>query len=151
LNKCFELITNYHVLCGISGWFIAQIIKFAVCFVREKKLDFQLMISSGGMPSSHSSLVCALLGAMWVDPGPGTPLFALSLAFAIVTMYDAANVRRHSGEHARLLNIIINDLFEGKELRTKELKELIGHTPVQVLAGAVLGVAISIVLSWIMM
>lgn len=151
MNKWIELITNYHVICGLSGWFVAQILKVVVCLVKEKRIDFQLMISSGGMPSSHSSLVCAILAAMWMDPGPGTPMFALALTVAMITMYDAANVRRHSGEHARLLNIIINDLFEGKELRKKELKELIGHTPVQVIAGAVLGVAISIVIACIMM
>jgi len=151
LNKLYEFVTNYNLICALVAWFVAQVAKIVLCLVKEKRIDFQLMLSSGGMPSSHSAMVCAILGSFWFTSGPGTDVFALAAAFAMLTMYDAANVRRESGKHAKLLNDIVKDFFEGKQLKEEELKELIGHTPLQVCIGAVLGIIVAVVLYFIML
>ncbi len=140
-----DLITNYNFICAAAGWISAQILKFIIGTIRYKRFNISLIVSSGGMPSSHSAMVCALAASLIRTVGAGSPVFAVSVALAVITMYDAANVRRYSGEHARLLNIIIDDMINGKEIRPKELKELIGHTPLQVIAGACLGIFIPLV------
>lgn len=141
-----ELLYNYALVCAFIAWFAAQFIKLVLCLMKEKKLDFTKMVSSGGMPSSHSAAVCSLSAAIYRIEGARSALFAAAIVFSFIVMYDAANVRRYSGEHARLLNIIVTDLFAGKPLPGKELKELIGHTPIEVIAGACLGVFVPLMI-----
>ena len=101
------------------------------------------------MPSSHSSSVCALTTAIGLSLGVESATFAIAFVVSFIVMYDAAGVRRAAGEHAKLLNIIVKDIFEGKPIPSKEFKELIGHTPLQVFCGAILGVFTSIVIFFI--
>lgn len=130
------------LLACFTAWFIAQILKIILTYYSSKKLDLTRFVGSGGMPSSHTSLVMALSTSIGKLYGWDSAIFAVSLCFAFVVMYDAAGVRRAAGTQARLLNIIIEDLAHNKPIEHEKLKELIGHTPKEVLAGAVLGILI---------
>ena len=128
------------------AWAIAQILKVVVVLVRKHRLDFRNILSSGGMPSSHSAFVCACAAATGNLYGWSSALFAV----AAVVMYDASHVRKAAGEQAKILNYMMEHWTEMKpELFGKELKELLGHTPIQVFAGAVLGVAVGFLGSWL--
>lgn len=146
MNFILDFISNYALQCAFIAWFAAQFLKILLNLFTNKKLDMSLLYSSGGMPSSHSSSVCAMTTAIALDVGVDSSVFAIAFVISIIVMYDAAGVRRASGEHAKLLNIIVKDIFEGKPIPSKEFNELIGHTPLQVLCGAVLGVLVSLLI-----
>ena len=135
----------------ILGWLFAalmgQFFVLAVALVKERKLDVgRLVFGLGGMPSSHSAVVCCLAASIGMHEGFATPLFALACMLAFIVMVDAAGVRLETGRQAALLNQIVGELIKNGRLRDqKALKELIGHTPVQVIAGAVLGVLIAVI------
>lgn len=128
------------------AWLIAQLLKVPICLITEKKLNFMMLLSSGGMPSSHSATICALATACGVNEGVGSPIFAVCTIMAFIVMYDAAGVRRAVGQQAKILNRIMEDISEGKtdEINSK-LKELVGHTRLEVIAGAALGVIIGLI------
>jgi acid phosphatase family membrane protein YuiD len=138
------------VLClSVAAWAIAQIIKFITVLVTKHKLDWRHILSSGGMPSSHSAFVCACASAMGYLYGWNSPFFTISAVVAIVVMYDAANVRKAAGEQAKILNYIMEHWADMKPaIFGKELKELLGHTPFQVLMGGLLGVVIGLAGAW---
>lgn len=139
------LVSNDILVCSVLGYLIAQILKLFTGFYKEKHFDFKRLWGSGGMPSSHSSSVCALAFSCARVLGVQSPLFAFSVVLAGIVMYDATGVRRAAGEHAKVLNQIVADLFSGNpEYSEKALKELIGHTPLQVLMGALLGTLIGL-------
>jgi hypothetical protein len=132
-------------LC-ICSWLIAQVLKVIISLIKEKKLDFHYLLSSGGMPSSHSSVVCTCAVSVGFLAGWSSISFAIATVVAFIVMYDAANVRKAAGEQAKILNYMMDHWKEMRPaFRSKELKELLGHTPLQVFAGAVLGVAIAVV------
>lgn len=141
-------VPNYHfgnliLILSAAAWALAQVLKVAGSLVRSRRLDFRQIMSSGGMPSSHSAFVCACASATGTLYGWSSPLFAIAAVVAIVVMYDAANVRKAAGEQAKILNYMMEHWMEMKpELFGKELKELLGHTPFQVFAGALLGIAV---------
>ncbi len=137
-----EIIDNKVLVACFTAWFIAQILKIILTFYSSKKIDLTRFVGSGGMPSSHTSFVMALSTSIGRLHGWDSAIFAVSLCFAFVVMYDAAGVRRAAGNQAKILNIIIEDLAHNKPLENERLKELIGHTPKEVLAGAVLGIVI---------
>ena len=142
-----SLLSNHMLLCAVVSYFLAQIIKILLCIVREHRLDLKLMFASGGMPSSHASTVTALCISSGRNYGIGSPFFAITFVLASVVMYDAAGVRRAAGEHAKVLNRLLADLTSGDPaVAEASLKELIGHTPFQVLMGAVLGAIIAFVI-----
>ncbi len=146
MNEFVLIFKNYPVVSAFIGWISAQIIKTVICIIRTKKFNFYTLIGSGGMPSSHSATVCALATSIGRANGFDSIEFALSFVLAFIVMYDAAGVRRSAGEQAKILNKIVEDLQVGKtEQMPKRLKELVGHTPVQVFAGAVLGVMIAVI------
>ena len=129
-------------LCIIS-WVTAQVLKVIIYYILNRRLDIHYLISSGGMPSSHSSVVCTCAAAVGFIQGWSSVAFAVTVVLAFIVMYDAANVRKAAGEQAKILNYIMEHWKEMRpEFLSKELKELLGHTPVQVLVGAVLGIAI---------
>ena len=137
-----NLILNLAIL----AWAIAQGLKIIITFCTKKKLDWHYLVASGGMPSSHSAFVCACATSTGILYGFSSALFAIAAVVAIVVMYDAANVRRQVGRQAKILNDVIEDLkIEHPDLLKKKLTEQVGHTPLQVLAGAALGVAIGCV------
>lgn len=136
---------NLILVLAASAWAIAQILKVILSLVKLHRLDFRQILSSGGMPSSHSAFVCACASSTGVLYGWSSPLFAIATVVAMVVMYDAANVRKAAGEQAKILNYMMDHWMEMKpELFGKELKELLGHTPVQVFAGALLGILIGL-------
>lgn len=145
LNFLQELSMNKVLVTAILGWLIAQILKVIVVRVKEKRFDFHRIIGSGGMPSSHSSFVTAMTTAVGFECGLSSPLFAVCAVFSFVVMYDASGVRRETGRQAEILNDMIENF--GKDdpnMFGKRLKELIGHSPVEVFAGALLGILIGL-------
>ena len=135
-------MNNKVLLACFTAWFIAQALKIMLTFYSSKKIDFTRFVGSGGMPSSHTSFVMALSTSIGRLDGWDSTVFAVSICFAFVVMYDAAGVRRAAGNQAKILNIIIEDLAHNKPLENEKLKELIGHTPKEVLAGALLGILV---------
>lgn len=141
-----EFLSNRIMWTGALGWVIAQVLKAVFVFLSEKKLDFKRLIGSGGMPSSHSSFVMSLSTAVGLEEGFDSTYFAITIILAFITMYDAAGVRRAAGLQAKTLNKIVDEFFKGNmSVSEIKLKELLGHTPIEVLAGAVLGVIIAII------
>lgn len=139
------LTTNPIIDCALLAWFLAQLIKVLLDAVLLRKLDIRRFVTSGGMPSSHSALVVACTTAIGKLYGVSGPLFALAAILSAVVMYDACNVRRSAGDTARLVNL----LLEHVERLTAEdfadnLREVMGHTPLQVLLGALLGLGIGL-------
>lgn len=128
---------------SITSWFIAQALKVMLTLLTQKKFDLYRFVGSGGMPSSHSSIVMGLSTAVGLKNGWDSVLYALSLVFALIVMYDAAGVRRAVGKQAIILNKILHDKQKHKQIEEKRLKELVGHTPIEVFAGALLGILIA--------
>ena len=140
-----DIFQNRILLISIFSCFLAQFIK--IFTGKEKRIDFKRIIISGGMPSSHSSFVTSLAMLVGFDKGFASTEFAITAVFAIIVMYDASGVRRAVGKQAEILNQILDDFFHGKFDQHKKLKELVGHTPKEVLFGALLGIIIGIVMS----
>ncbi len=134
-----ELFDNRVFQASVIPWIGAQILKVIIELLWRRKLNLRLLTSAGGMPSSHSSLVCALATAIGIREGTGSSIFILSVTLALVVMYDAAGVRRAAMQQARILNQIIDELFQGHPISETRLRELLGHTPIEVVVGALLG------------
>lgn len=143
MNFLEQILSNKVLITCVTAWFIAQLLKIILTFHKSKKIDITRFVGSGGMPSSHTSFVMSLATSIGKLYGWASPLFALSLCLAFIVMYDAAGVRRAAGYQAKVLNMIIDDLAHHKPLGNERLKELLGHTPKEVLAGAVLGIVIA--------
>ncbi len=137
---------NQFLVIPVCAWAVAQLIKVFVGLVQERRLDLRYFVTSGGMPSAHAAMVSALATAVAITQGLGSTTFAITAILAMVVMYDAAGVRQAAGKQATLLNRIVKELLEEKrpigELE-HELWELIGHTPFQVIVGAILGILIA--------
>ncbi len=145
MNEFIETFKDSVIVTAIIGWFIAQLLKVIFVCIRHKKVDFRRFVGSGGMPSSHSSTVMALSVGIGLTEGFSSSIFAVSFIIALVVMYDAAGVRRAAGQQAKILNKIIEDWGKASYSDTeKKLKELLGHTPVEVFVGALLGITIAV-------
>ncbi len=143
-----DLINNRIFMASVSGWLVAQILKTIIHMWFNRKFVAERLVGSGGMPSSHSATVCALATAAGLEYGGGSFQFAMAAIFAIVVMYDAMGVRRETGIQAKVLNEMM-ELFTnmGKEMSVEDkLKEFVGHTPLQVLMGALLGILIAVLM-----
>lgn len=141
-----QIINNKIIQTAALSWLVAQIIKIIIDCIKNKTINPTLIVSSGGMPSSHSSFVTSLACATGFTEGFGSTLFAITFAFAMVVMYDASGVRRAAGKQAEVLNIFIAN-FEKHGIKIdSKLKELLGHSPVEVFAGAILGIVISVIM-----
>lgn len=139
------LTTNPVIDCALLAWFLAQFIKVILDLILLRKFDVKRFVSSGGMPSSHSSMVVACTAAIGKLYGVADPIFALSVVFSAIVMYDACNVRRSAGDTARLVNQLLAHVERlTAEDFAEDLKEVMGHTPLQVLAGAVLGLLVGL-------
>lgn len=139
-----QILGNKVLVASFLGWFIAQALKTLVEFVKAGKIDFSRMIGSGGMPSSHSSLVTSMATSIGMIEGFDSVIFALAFGIAGIVMYDASGVRLAVGKQAKILNVMIEDAQQHK-FETERLKELIGHTPTQVYAGGILGILIALI------
>lgn len=141
-----KLLMNHIFMSSVTGWAVAQIIKTIINFAFTKSFNAERLVGSGGMPSSHSATVCALSTSTVILYGPDSFEFAISAVLSIIVMYDAIGVRREAGVQAALLNKIVDVFadFDGFPTTESKLKELVGHTPIQVLAGAILGVVVAL-------
>ena len=144
----FDFIASNKVLnIAFVAWISAQIIKTILVLITTKKFSAERLFGAGGMPSSHTALVVSLATAVFRTHGFESTYFAIALTFAVVVMYDAMGVRREAGEHAKLLNSIVKDIFT-KDFKTEEsvkaLKEYLGHTPKEVLGGIILGLIVGV-------
>ena len=142
-----SLLDNRILLASFLAWAVAQVSKIFIDLVQQRRLIFSRLVSSGGMPSSHSALVTGLATATGRVSGVSSATFAIAVVVASIVMYDAAGVRRAVSIQARILNQMIDELFAGKPLAEKRLRELIGHTPIQVFVGALLGICIGILVT----
>ena len=144
MNGWETLTGNRLLMSAVTGWFVAQVLKTLIHAWVTKGFDPERLIGSGGMPSSHASTVCALATASGKLYGVGSPVFAVTAVLAVIVMHDAMGVRLETGKQARLLNQILDSFktLEGKKLTEEKLKEFVGHTPLQVLMGAILGILI---------
>jgi hypothetical protein len=138
------ILDNHVLLVSLLASVLAQIIKVFVDLIRDGKINFRTLVETGGMPSAHSALVTALAAGVGQTAGWESGEFAIAFVFAVIVMYDAAGVRQAAGKQARILNQIVDELFrEHPTFNENRLKELLGHTPVQVIVGSALGAAIS--------
>lgn len=146
LNAFFA---NHIFWAAAIGWFTAQVLKTIIHLILTKEFQAERMVGSGGMPSCHSATVCSLATASCYEYGPGSFEFAISLILAIIVMYDAMGVRRETGIQAKLLNDILKtfeDMGRSEISAHDKLKEFVGHTPLQVLVGAILGILIAVLI-----
>lgn len=145
MNTFTDFIQNKYIYIPILLWFGIQLFKLLYDLVTTKKFNFKRILGAGGMPSSHSVVVTSLATLIGKNIGVGTPMFAMALIFAFVVMYDAAGVRRAAGKQARLLNKIVETPgLSGLEV-SERLVEVLGHTPLQVVVGAVIGVVAGLI------
>lgn len=139
-----EIGQNQVLLTGILAWFVAQAAKVVLTLIVDRKIDLMRMFGLGGMPSSHSAVVCALATSCGLVYGFSGAEFAISAILATVVMTDAAGVRRAAGKQARAINLIVQDMIKnGARFNHENLKELLGHSPVEVTVGAILGIILA--------
>ncbi len=134
-----QILHNTTLLAAVLAWFVAQALKVILTLLSERRLDLGRMYGSGGMPSSHSALVTAMTTCIGKIYGFDAPIFAVSCVFSLVVMYDAAGVRRAAGKQAKAIKYLFTHVNVPLE---ENLKELLGHTPAQVVCGAILGIFI---------
>lgn len=140
-----KMIYNKYLYVPLIVWFCIQLFKVIYDLVTTKKFNFKRILGAGGMPSSHTAVVTTLATMIGKSEGVDTPIFAMAVIFALVVMYDAAGVRRAAGKQARLLNKIVETPgLSGVEVQER-LVEVLGHTPLQVLVGAIIGIAVGLI------
>lgn len=141
-----DVFDNQILIATLVGWALAQVIKIPVEYLRTREWNWAISVSTGGMPSSHTAIVSGLAIGIGLWEGFDTPLFALGTVLAMVVIYDATGIRRQAGRHAQLINAIINDFASGhpiKEQQQKKLKEILGHSWIEALAGVVWGALVA--------
>lgn len=148
-----DFFTNPVGVSTMLSWVLAQLIKVPVEYLRHNRWDWTLLLSAGGMPSSHSTLMTAVTASIGLNAGWDSPIFALALAITGIVVYDATGVRRQAGFHAERINQIARELLHLKKLDETEvsyLREIIGHTPGEAIVGVFFGVAIALAVQWVM-
>ncbi|MEW6101759.1 MAG: divergent PAP2 family protein [Candidatus Omnitrophota bacterium] len=138
-----ELLSNKIFITTLSAWIIAQTIKVTTGIIRERKFDFRWFVGTGGMPSSHAAGASCLASSIGFQYGFDSVYFALAASFAIVVMFDAQGVRRAAGKQARILNKLTEDIYWRGRMDEGRLRELVGHTPIEVIAGFLLGIVVA--------
>jgi len=138
-----EVQQNHVLIVSLVSWIIAQTLKLVVVLLQERKFDLWRLVSAGGMPSSHSALVSSLATEIGIKDGVQSSIFALGVVFAAVVMYDAAGIRQAVSIQARILNKILDDYFARQQWNEERLRELLGHTRIEVFVGAMLGILIA--------
>ena len=141
--KLGALLQNQELIAGLIAWLLAQIIKLPLDYLWTRKWNWALLITTGGMPSSHSSLVTGTVFAIGLYNGFDSPLFALGVAITMIVTYDAAGVRRQAGIHAQRINVLFDELLRGHIFSEKDLREVLGHTPLEVAGGILLGIIVA--------
>jgi acid phosphatase family membrane protein YuiD len=144
-----DLLSNDALWLAIIASTLAQVLKIFTFWRQTGELNWTRMYETGGMPSSHSAMVGALVAAIGLEEGFGSPYFAIATILAMIVIYDSAGVRRAAGTHARVLNQIIAELLQGHPIQETRLKELLGHTRMEVTVGVLFGIALSV--SWLLL
>lgn len=142
----WELFLCKWFWCGTGGWIVASFIKMIIAAVKTREFDFVYLVSTGGMPSSHSAAVSALAFSIGYTYGFDTPIATFACGVAVITMFDAATVRRAAGEHAKVLNAIVRDIRDLRFKPKERFRELLGHTRLEVLCGMITGIVWATVL-----
>ena len=137
-----EFLQNRVMWASFTAWLTAQFLKGVVGVLRKRRFNFKWFVNSGGMPSSHTAAVVGLATALGIEYGFDSPLVAIASVYALIIMFDAQGVRRQSGKQAEALNMILDDIYAMKGIRMEPLKSLFGHTPIEVIAGALVGVTV---------
>ena len=145
MNDIQKIITNKYIYIPFLVWFFVQTYKVIYDLIKTKKFNFKRILGAGGMPSSHSAVVTTLAMMIGKTEGFDTSIFALSVVFAMVVMYDAAGVRRAAGKQAHLLNKIIETPGLSNVEVQERLVEVLGHTPIQVIVGAIIGITVGLI------
>lgn len=145
----YDIVTNRHLVTGVVGLVVAQILKVFFDYWRTKSWSRAMLTSTGGMPSSHSSLVVALMLSIGMYEGFATPIFAVAATLALVVMHDAFGIRRAAGKQAEAINFLFSKLEKQGIKLDHKLKELLGHSPLEVVAGAILGTAVALAAFWL--
>ncbi len=140
------LFQNHALISGLAGWLLAQILKVPFEYLRTRKWKLTMLLAAGGMPSSHSALMVGATMAIGLHDGFDSALFALGVAITMIVIYDAAGVRRQAGMHAERINVLFEELLRGHIWSEEELREVLGHTPLEVTGGILLGIIVAIVL-----
>jgi hypothetical protein len=135
-----RFFANPVLIPALIAWSLAQIIKVPLEYLQTRRWNWSLLLRAGGMPSSHSALVAALAHGIGLHVGFDSALFAMAFALAMIVIYDATGIRRQAGKHAEIINAMIKDLVEGHPLREEQLREVLGHTPLEALGGTLLGI-----------
>jgi uncharacterized protein len=139
-----NILDNNVLICCMIAWLLAQILKIPIDLWRTQKIHWGIFFSAGGMPSSHSAMMTATTLGIGLFHGFNDPLFGLAVAISMIVLYDATGVRRQAGMQAQKINKIIDELLQGHPISEKQLKEVLGHTPIEVGGGVILGVAIAL-------
>lgn len=148
MNSIRDLFTNYVLNVAIIAWLSAQVIKTIINYLKSGRFNPERLVGAGGMPSAHSASVCGVTIAIARSVGFASPIFAVAFLLAAIVMYDAMGVRRQAGEHARVINMIVRKNKNYVTYMPKDksgLKEFLGHTPLEVMGGALLGILISMI------
>ena len=145
MEEINQILTNKYIYIPLLLWFFIQLFKVIYDLIITKKFNFKRILGAGGMPSSHSAVVTSIATLIGKNEGFNTPIFALSLIFAFVVMYDAAGVRRAAGKQAKLLNKIVQTPGLTNVEVTEKLQEVLGHTPIQVFVGALIGFIVGMI------
>ncbi len=143
------IFNNRILIIALAAWAAAQILKIPMEYLRSHRWNWALVFTAGGMPSSHSALMVGATQAIGLYQGFDSPLFALGVAITMIVTYDAAGVRRQAGKHAERINMLFEELMHGQMPDEKELREVLGHTPLEVTGGILLGIAVA-TLMWTM-
>ena len=134
---------NKALIAGITAWALAQIMKIPLDYLRTRRWNWSLLLTTGGMPSSHSALMTATTLAIGLYHGLDHPTFALGVVLTMIVTYDAAGVRQQAGIHAQRINVIFGELMHGHPVSERDLREVLGHTPLEVIGGILLGLAVA--------
>jgi len=142
------LFQNHVLITMLTAWLLAQVIKIPLDFLYTRRWNWALLLSVGGMPSSHTSLLTSATVAIGLYHGFDNPLFAMGVAITMVVTYDAAGVRRQAGVHAQRINMLFNEFLRGHMIDQKDLREVLGHTPLEVTGGVLFGIVVA-TLMWL--
>jgi hypothetical protein len=142
----YDPLQNHVLIAVLIAWLLAQSLKVPIFYLQKHRWNWALMFSTGGMPSSHSALIVSAAASIGFNIGLNSPLFALAVAIAMIIVYDATGIRRQAGLHAQKINILIDELLKGHPISEKQLKEVLGHSPLEVVGGVVLGIAVAFVM-----
>ncbi len=138
-----RIFTNHVLIAALVAWGLAQAIKIPLEYMNTREWNWALLLRAGGMPSSHSALMVAATHSIGLHAGFDSPLFALAFAISMIVIYDATGIRRQAGKHAEIINKMVRDLAAGQPLQEEQLREVLGHTPLEVLGGVIFGLGVA--------